>query len=75
MEKIEIRNENGIHFAYFKNVKLPFLIESIIIQNPNGFTTANLSFEVDLEKSKNTFEIKGSDLIGILRPEMPKDRS
>jgi len=73
MEKIEIRNENGIHFAYFKGVKLPFLIESNIIQGADGFTTANLSFEVNLENINNSvFEIKGSDLISIINKN--KDR-
>lgn len=63
MEKIEIRNENGIHFAYFKGVKLPFLIESTVNQQALGFTTATLMFEVELEKPNITFEVKGSDLI------------
>lgn len=63
MGKIEIRNENGIHFAYFKGEKLPFLIESTVNQQALGFTTATLMFEVELEKPNITFEIKGSNLI------------
>lgn len=64
MEKIEIRNVNGFHLAFFKGLQLPLLIESVVNQDASGFTTANLLFEVELENiNNNTFEIKGSDLI------------
>lgn len=66
MEKIELRNENGIHFAYFKGVKLPCLIRTTIDQAVGMITTAILEFEVDLEKNNRIIEIKGSDLINIL---------
>lgn len=67
MEKIEIRNENGIHFAYFKGVKLPYLVRTTIDQGVGMITTAILEFEVDLEKNNRTVEIKGSDLINAIQ--------
>ena len=66
MEKIEIRNIDGIHLAFYKGEKLPFLIKSIVTQGVDEITTAILEFEVNLENINNTvFEIKGSDLINI----------
>ena len=61
MERIEIRNENGLHLAYYKGVLLPALIKSKIIQDADGYTHAKLEFLVELEKP-NSFEIKQSDL-------------
>lgn len=60
MDKIEIRNENGVHFAYYKGLKLPNLIYSEIKQgvNPKG-THAVLTFEVELEKNNIVFEGNG----------------
>lgn len=72
-ERIEIRNENGIHFAYFRGVKLPFLIESTVTQGAEGFTTATLCFEVDLEKTKNVFEIKVKDLFNSINHKLDMD--
>jgi len=65
-EKIEIRNENGIHFAYFRGVKLPALIRTTITQGIDEITVGVLEFEVNLEKPSVTFEIKGSDLVSVI---------
>lgn len=67
MEKIEIRVVNGLHQAYYKGVKLPFLIDSSIIQGVDKESNeAVLRFRVDLQELKTSFEINGSDLIGVI---------
>ena len=56
MEKIEIVNENGHQFAYFKGVKLPSLIDSKIEDNLNEKPIAVLRFIVDLVKEPSALK-------------------
>lgn len=77
MDKIEIRVENGLHQAYYQGVKLPFLIDSQIIQGFNKQSTeAVLRFRVDLQELNNiSFEIKKHDLDNVIMTAINRNNS
>lgn len=57
IECIEIRLIDGVHFAFYKGEKLPFLIESTINQTAEGYSVCELKFECKMEEGQHPYEI------------------